>query len=139
MDDMLVMSKEARNHITDLEESFFNLRNYQLKLNLGKFVFEVRAPTNVIEVQRSIGRIAALSRFISKAVEKSLPFFKVLRKAKNFEWDTTCQQAFDELKKISVPSSFERMRENKCQSIMSVKYSTEQKDTSLLSRKWLSH
>ncbi|KAK4395714.1 hypothetical protein Sango_1725700 [Sesamum angolense] len=43
-------------------------------------------------------RIAALSRFISKAVEKNLPLFKVLRKAKNFGWVTSCQQAFEELK-----------------------------------------
>ncbi|KAK4400362.1 hypothetical protein Sango_1142300 [Sesamum angolense] len=34
------------------------------------------APTNVNEVQRLTRRIAALSRFISKAAEKSLSFFK---------------------------------------------------------------
>ncbi|KAL0378463.1 UNVERIFIED_CONTAM: hypothetical protein Sradi_3151800 [Sesamum radiatum] len=37
-------------------------------------------------------------RFISKAAEKNLPFFKVLRKAKNLEWDASWQQAFEELK-----------------------------------------
>ncbi|KAL0416355.1 UNVERIFIED_CONTAM: hypothetical protein Slati_3467400 [Sesamum latifolium] len=41
VDDMLVKSKEAQNHITDLEEMFFVLRNYRLKLNLGKCVFRV--------------------------------------------------------------------------------------------------
>ncbi|KAL0444250.1 UNVERIFIED_CONTAM: hypothetical protein Slati_2147700 [Sesamum latifolium] len=40
------------------------------------------------EAQRLTGRIAALSRFISKSAEKSLPFFKTLRKAKTFEWGT---------------------------------------------------
>ncbi|KAL0333991.1 UNVERIFIED_CONTAM: hypothetical protein Sangu_1555300 [Sesamum angustifolium] len=59
----------------------------------------MKAPTNVNEVQRLSGRIAALSRFISKAAEKNLPFFKVLRKAKKFNWDTSCKQAFEELKK----------------------------------------
>ncbi|KAL0440285.1 UNVERIFIED_CONTAM: hypothetical protein Slati_2511500 [Sesamum latifolium] len=39
-----------------------------------------------------------LSRFISKSVEKSHPFFKVLRKIRKFEWDVSCQRAFEELK-----------------------------------------
>ncbi|KAL0423806.1 UNVERIFIED_CONTAM: hypothetical protein Sradi_0915400 [Sesamum radiatum] len=64
-----------------------------------KVVLDMKAPTNVNEVQRLTGRISALSRFISKAAEKSLPFFKVLRKAKKFEWATSCEQAFKELKK----------------------------------------
>ncbi|KAL0295393.1 UNVERIFIED_CONTAM: hypothetical protein Sangu_2509400 [Sesamum angustifolium] len=54
---------------------------------------------NVNEVQRLTGRIATLSRFISKTTEKNLPFFKVLRKAKNFEWDARCQQVLEEPKK----------------------------------------
>ncbi|KAL0286361.1 UNVERIFIED_CONTAM: hypothetical protein Scaly_2794500 [Sesamum calycinum] len=36
---------------------------------------------------------------MSKAAKKSLPYFKVLRKAKKFEWDISCQQALEELKK----------------------------------------
>ncbi|KAK4383193.1 Retrovirus-related Pol polyprotein from transposon [Sesamum angolense] len=127
VDDILVKSKEARDHIADLEEMFSILRKYQLKLNPGKYAFEVKggcflglmvtqrgievnplkikvvldmkAPINVNEVQRLIGRISALSRFISKAAEKSLLFFKVLRKANKFEWATSCEQAFKELKK----------------------------------------
>ncbi|KAL0427921.1 UNVERIFIED_CONTAM: hypothetical protein Slati_2966900 [Sesamum latifolium] len=126
VDDMLVKSKEARNHVVDLEETFSVLRKYILKLIPAKYAFGVRggrflrfmvtqrgieanplkikaimdmkAPTNVNEVQRLTGRIVALSRFISKAAEKSLPFFKVLRKAKTFELDASCQQAFEELK-----------------------------------------
>ncbi|KAL0454707.1 UNVERIFIED_CONTAM: hypothetical protein Slati_0809900 [Sesamum latifolium] len=58
----------------------------------------MKAPTCLNEVQRLTGRIAALSRFISKSAEKSLPFFKTLRKAKTFEWGTPCQLAFEELK-----------------------------------------
>ncbi|KAL0283246.1 UNVERIFIED_CONTAM: hypothetical protein Sangu_2902600 [Sesamum angustifolium] len=64
-----------------------------------KAILEMKAPTNVHEVQRLIRRIATVSRFISRAVEKSLAFFKVLRKAKKFEWDTSSKQAFEELKK----------------------------------------
>ncbi|KAL0373548.1 UNVERIFIED_CONTAM: hypothetical protein Sradi_3270500 [Sesamum radiatum] len=58
----------------------------------------MKAPTCVNEVQRLTGRIAALSRFISKSTEKSLPFFKTLRKTKTFQWDASCQHAFEELK-----------------------------------------
>ncbi|KAL0278078.1 UNVERIFIED_CONTAM: hypothetical protein Sradi_7298100 [Sesamum radiatum] len=58
----------------------------------------MKAPTCINEIQRLTGRIAALSRFISKSAEKSLPFFKTLRKAKTFEWGTPCQLAFEELK-----------------------------------------
>ncbi|KAL0427851.1 UNVERIFIED_CONTAM: hypothetical protein Slati_2959900 [Sesamum latifolium] len=126
VDDMLMKSKKAPNHIKDLEETFSILRKYKLKLNSGKCAFgvqgrrflgfmvtqrgieanpskikailDMKAPSNINEVQRLTGRIAALSRSISKSAEKSLPFFKVLRKIRNFEWDTSCQQAFEELK-----------------------------------------
>ncbi|KAL0434704.1 UNVERIFIED_CONTAM: hypothetical protein Sradi_0178300 [Sesamum radiatum] len=126
VDDMLEKSKEARDHVNDLEETFSVLRKYKLKLNPGKCAFgvqggrflgfmitqrgieanpskikailDMKAPSNVKEVQQLTGRIAALSRFISKSAEKSLPFFKVLRKIRNFEWDTSYQQAFEELK-----------------------------------------
>ncbi|KAL0344389.1 UNVERIFIED_CONTAM: hypothetical protein Sangu_1326300 [Sesamum angustifolium] len=115
VDDMLVKRKEARDHVVDLEETFFVLRKYKLKLNSGKCAFGVRGgieayplkikaildmkvPASINKLQQLTERIIALSRCIPKAAEKSLPFFKVLRKAKNFEWDASCQQAFEELK-----------------------------------------
>ena len=45
----------------------------------------------------SDGKIAALSRFISKATDKCLPFFRTPRKS--FEWTDKCQKAFEDLKK----------------------------------------
>ncbi|KAL0394310.1 UNVERIFIED_CONTAM: Polyprotein P3 [Sesamum latifolium] len=39
VDDMLVKSKEARNHVKDLEETFSVLRKYKLKLNPRKCAF----------------------------------------------------------------------------------------------------
>ncbi|KAL0322035.1 UNVERIFIED_CONTAM: hypothetical protein Scaly_2499900 [Sesamum calycinum] len=42
--------------------------------------------------------MATLSRFISKSTEKGVPFFKALRKVKDFEWTEECQRAFEELK-----------------------------------------
>ena len=42
------------------------------------------------------GKIVALNRFVSKATDKCLPFFRTLRKS--FEWTKECQMAFDNLK-----------------------------------------
>ena len=39
----------------------------------------------------------ALNRFVSKATDKCLPFFRVLKKS--FEWTDECQKAFEDLKK----------------------------------------
>ena len=53
-------------------------------------------PKNIKEFQSLTGRAAALNRFVSKATNKCLPFFKILRKA--FEWTDECQKAFQDLK-----------------------------------------
>uniref|UniRef100_A0A2N9GE62 Uncharacterized protein n=1 Tax=Fagus sylvatica TaxID=28930 RepID=A0A2N9GE62_FAGSY len=125
VDDMLVKSKEEDGHLDDLRETFQTLRKYQMKLNpskcafgvySGKFlgfmvsqrgieanpdkikaILEMRPPKNTKEVQRLTGRVAALNRFMSRSTDKCLPFFKILKKA--FEWNDECQQAFEELKK----------------------------------------
>lgn len=105
IDDLLVKSVKEVNHITDLEEAFNNLRHHQMKLNPSKCTFCVMAgkflsfmvtehgikanpkkiqeilgmwlPTSK-EVQQLPGRVAILSRFISKSVMQCLPFYKVL-------------------------------------------------------------
>ncbi|KAL0394521.1 UNVERIFIED_CONTAM: hypothetical protein Slati_4418300 [Sesamum latifolium] len=98
VDDMLVKSKEAHHHVEDLDETFAVLRKYRLKLNPGKCAFGVSGGRFLGFMVTQRGRIAALSRFISKSAEKGLPFFKALRKVKNFEWTKECQQAFEDLK-----------------------------------------
>jgi hypothetical protein len=60
----------------------------------------MQPPSNRKEVQRLTGRIASLNRFISKAAEQSLPFFKVLRANSVFQWGVEQQQAFENLKNI---------------------------------------
>ena len=57
---------------------------------------DMEPPKNIKEVQSLTGRVAALNRFVSKATDKCLPFFKILRKA--FEWTDQCQKAFQDLK-----------------------------------------
>ena len=59
-------------------------------------ILKMEPPKNIREVQSLIGRVAALNRFVSKATDKCLPFFKVLRKA--FKWTDECQKAFQDLK-----------------------------------------
>ncbi|KAL0434615.1 UNVERIFIED_CONTAM: Retrovirus-related Pol polyprotein from transposon opus [Sesamum radiatum] len=126
VEDMLVKNRKAPDHVKDLEEMFSLLRKYKLKLNPGKCAFgvqggrflgfmvthqgieanpskikailDMKAPSSINEVQRLTGRIAALSRFISKSVEKSLPFFRVLRKIRKFEWTSRVNKLSRNLK-----------------------------------------
>ena len=58
---------------------------------------ELEPPKTVKAVQSLNGKVAALNRFISKATDKCLPFFRVLKKS--FEWTDECQKAFEDLKK----------------------------------------
>ena len=53
-------------------------------------------PWNIKEVQSLTRRVATLNKFVFKATDKCLPFFKVLKKA--FEWTDKCQKAFQDLK-----------------------------------------
>ena len=53
-------------------------------------------PKNIKEVQSLTRRVVALNRFVSRATDKCLPFFKVLKKA--FEWTDEYQKAFQDLK-----------------------------------------
>ena len=121
VDDMLVKSLDEDKH---LRETFDTLRRHQMKLNLSKCAFGVSSgkflgfmvsqrgikanpdkiqailgmepPKNIKEVQSLTGQIAALNRFVSKATDKCLPFFKILRKT--FEWTDQCQKSFQDLK-----------------------------------------
>ncbi|XP_071912152.1 uncharacterized protein [Coffea arabica] len=55
-------------------------------------------PRNVKEVQRLTGRMAALNRFLSRSAVRGLPFFRVLKAPKNFQWTGECEKAFTDLK-----------------------------------------
>jgi hypothetical protein len=126
VDDIVVKSIQRNDHISDLAETFANLRATNLKLNPEKCVFgihkgkvlgclvstkgikanpdkikalvEMQDPISVKEVQKLTGRVAAQNRFIPRVVERSLPFFQVLRSSKNFQWSESQKQDFQELK-----------------------------------------
>ena len=52
-------------------------------------IMELTPPKTVKEVQSLNGKIAALNRFVSKATNKCLPFFRTLKNS--FEWMDECQ------------------------------------------------
>lgn len=64
-----------------------------------KVIKEMQAPCIIKTIWRLIRRIAALSHFMSRLLDKYFPFFKLLRKIKNFEWTKECQGDFKKLKK----------------------------------------
>ena len=116
VDDMLVKSLDEGKHLDNLQETFNTLRRYNMKLNpskcafgvaLGKFlgfmvshigievnlekikaILDMKPLQNIKEVQSLTGRVAALNKFVSKATDKCLPFFRVLKRA--FEWTDEC-------------------------------------------------
>jgi hypothetical protein len=55
-------------------------------------------PRSVKDVQKMIGSMAALIRFISQLGKKGLPFFKLLKKTSKFEWTEKAKKAFQSLK-----------------------------------------
>jgi hypothetical protein len=48
------------------------------------------------------GRIASLNRFISRSGERNLPFFEILKSADVFQWGSSQQKAFEELKQYLI-------------------------------------
>ena len=69
-----------------------------IEVNLEKIeaIMELKPLKTVKEVQSLNGKIAVLNRFVSRATDKCLPFFRALKKS--FEWTTECQQVFEDLK-----------------------------------------
>ena len=73
-----------------------------------KALFGLRSPTTKKKVQNLTGQVAALNRFVSRATDRCLPFFKTLRKT--FEWNGECEKAFQELKKyLGAPPLLSRL------------------------------
>src|SRR4051812_37804015 len=59
----------------------------------------MQEPVDVKGVQQITGRLAALSRFINRLGERTLPFYQLLRKGGKFEWNEEARNAFADLKK----------------------------------------
>ncbi|KAL2252542.1 UNVERIFIED_CONTAM: hypothetical protein Sindi_0048900 [Sesamum indicum] len=109
-----------------LGEGLYYHASYGMKLNRSKCTFGVRggkflaymvsergieanpekihasmqfgSPKSVKDIKTLTGKIATLNRFIARSADCNLPFFKVLRKVKDFEWIEECEKALQELK-----------------------------------------
>jgi hypothetical protein len=126
VDDIVVASKNKEDHLSDLTQTFANMREARLRLNLEKWIFGVHQgkilgylishrgieanpnkiqaimhmapPQSTKDIQRMTGRLAALNTFISRSTERSLPFLKTLCGAKDFAWGLEQAAAFESLK-----------------------------------------
>ncbi|KAI5352126.1 hypothetical protein L3X38_005017 [Prunus dulcis] len=127
IDDMLVKSRTAEEHLHNLSIMFGILKDYRMRLNpmkcafgvsSGKFlgfmisqrgieanpeeikaIIDMERPKTTKDIQSLTGRVAALTHFISKATDKCVPFFKALKRGKqNIIWTAECDKAFQDLK-----------------------------------------
>ena len=126
IDDMVVKSIYAEDHLKDLRAVLNVLRKHRLKLNASKCAFgvgsrkflgfmvtqrdieansdqisailDLKPPRTVREVQRLTGMATVLNRFISRSAEKCRPFFNLIKKGKSFHWGEQSDQAFERLK-----------------------------------------
>ncbi|XP_062100255.1 uncharacterized protein LOC133806145 [Humulus lupulus] len=73
-------------------------RGIEANLDKIKALIEMSSPQKHIDVQSLTGRIAALSRFVSKSTNKCISFFNILRKCQRFKWMAECEEAFQKLK-----------------------------------------
>ncbi|RDX77101.1 hypothetical protein CR513_42830, partial [Mucuna pruriens] len=58
----------------------------------------MRSLQTVKEVQQLVGRITALSRFLSQSSEMAIPIFNILKKGESFAWTTESEEALLRLK-----------------------------------------
>ncbi|GJS77514.1 reverse transcriptase domain-containing protein [Tanacetum coccineum] len=102
VDDLVIKSRMEDEIIRDMEETFRTLREINMKLNPKKYTFGVEEGM-FLDVQKLNGKLARLNRFLGKSAEKSLPFFKTLKKCtkkSDFYWTTKAEKAFKQMKKI---------------------------------------
>jgi hypothetical protein len=130
VDDIIVKSMKQENHIADLQETFADFRQADLKLNpekcvlgvkKGKFlgclvsmkgievnpskieaILRMEPPSTKNGAQRLAGRLASLNRFISRSAERNLSFFEILKSAEVFQWGPAQQKSFEELKQYLI-------------------------------------
>ncbi|XP_071912264.1 uncharacterized protein [Coffea arabica] len=126
VDDIIIKSKRAEDHLIDLERLFERLRRYDLKLNPAKCAFgapagkllgfivskkgieidpakikairEMPVPRTQKDVKSFLGKINFIGRFIAQLTHTCEPLFKLLKKNVPLRWSGECQQTFDKIK-----------------------------------------
>ncbi|GJX28588.1 reverse transcriptase domain-containing protein [Tanacetum coccineum] len=131
VDDLVIKIRTEDEIIRDIEETFKTLREINMKLNPKKCTFGVEegmflgykvntkgikvcsdkvdvvlslpSPKCLKDVQKLNGKLARLNRFLAKSAEKSLPFFKTLKKCtkkSDFHWTKETKAAFKQMKQL---------------------------------------
>ncbi|GJR93007.1 reverse transcriptase domain-containing protein [Tanacetum coccineum] len=130
-DDLVIKIRTEDEIVRDIEETFKTLRVINMKLNPKKYTFRVEeemflgykvntkglkvcpdkvdtvlslpSPKCLKYMQKLNGKLASLNRFLAKSAEKSLPFFKTLKKYTKmcyFYWTTEAKEAFKQMKQL---------------------------------------
>ncbi|GJV23268.1 hypothetical protein Tco_1375963 [Tanacetum coccineum] len=71
--------------------------------NKVEAILNLPSPKCVKDVQKLNGKLASLNSFMSKSAEKSLPFFKTLKKCtkkSDFQWTAEVEMAFKQMKQL---------------------------------------
>ena len=76
-----------------------NKRGIETKPEKIKALLDMSLPHKPKEVMSLVGKVAVLSRFVSRATHRCAPFFNALRGSKQFKWTEKCEHAFQDLKK----------------------------------------
>ncbi|GKA13541.1 reverse transcriptase domain-containing protein [Tanacetum coccineum] len=109
VDDLVIKSRTKDEIVRDIEETFKTLREINVKLNPKKYTFGVeegmflwyKVNTKGAEsVSRQGGRHL---KFLAKSAEKSLPFFKTLKKCmkkSDFHWTAEAEEVFKKMKQL---------------------------------------
>ncbi|GJZ59398.1 reverse transcriptase domain-containing protein [Tanacetum coccineum] len=104
VDDLVIKSRTEHEIIRDMEETFKTLREINMKLNPKKCTFGIEEGTFLGYKVNTRGiMLASLYSFLSKSAEKSLLFFKTLKKCtkkNDFQWTAEVEAAFKEMKKL---------------------------------------
>ncbi|GKA86847.1 reverse transcriptase domain-containing protein [Tanacetum coccineum] len=131
VDDLVIKSCTEYEIIRDIEETFKTLREINMKLNSKKYTFGIEegmflgykvntkgikvcpdkveavlrlsSPKCLKDVQKLNGKLTSLNRFLSKSKEKTMSFFKTLKKCtkkSDFQWIAKAKAAFKEMKKL---------------------------------------
>ncbi|XP_071918759.1 uncharacterized protein [Coffea arabica] len=126
VNDIIIKSKRAEDHLVDLKKLFERLRKYNLKLNPAKCAFgapagkllgfivskrgieidpakikairDMPVPKTQKDVKSFLGKINFIGRFIGQLTATCEPLFKLLRKNVPLYWNEECQRAFDKIK-----------------------------------------
>ncbi|GJR77404.1 reverse transcriptase domain-containing protein [Tanacetum coccineum] len=129
MDDLVIKCRTKADVMPDIEEAFKTLREINMKVNpkictfgieKGMFlgykvntqgikvcpdkvqaVLSLPFPKFLKDVLKLNGKLASLNHFLAKLAERSVPFFKTLKKCtkkSDFEWTEEAEAAFKQMK-----------------------------------------